>query len=190
MAKEEPVNEKMSPDFSKISLKPDGTEPDPAKVKKQLASERHRYAVFVSDALGGSHTVVRMFDSTSGHYSDLKTGSHVLMRDILNTKEIMLGVSKPEVPGVTVVEGGEPVGVLSRDVLMQSFTEQSFAVRTQLQGDWELHGDISLHGPTGKGKAYSIICAKPGCNTLNSVIGFDPGRTLCVNGHVLEVASN
>jgi hypothetical protein len=177
------VNEKMSSDFSTIILKPDESEPDPVEVKKHLNAEGHRYAVFVRAAADDSHTVVRMFDSISGHYSDLKTGSEVLLHDILNSKDIMLGVSKPEVPGVTVVKGGKPTGVLSRDVLMQSFTEQSFAVRSQLQGDWELGGEI------GQGEAYVIMCAKPGCNTLNTVIGFDPGRTLCINGHVLQVAT-
>jgi len=181
MAKKVLVNEKMSRDFSKVSLKPDGTEPDPAEVKQRL--EGHRYAVFVSDAADGSHTVSRMFDSVSGHYSDLKTGSQMPMGDILDTKEIMLAVSKPDVPGVTVVEGGEAVGVLTRDVLMKDFTEQSFAVRTKSLGDWELNGEI------GEDEAYLIMCAKPGCNTLNTVSGFDPGRTLCKNGHVLEVAS-
>jgi hypothetical protein len=184
MAKEESVKEKMSSDFLKISLTPDGSEPNLADVKQTLKSNNHRYAVFVRDTADDLHTVVKMFDSGSEHYSDLKTGSEVLMSDILNTKEIMLAVSKPEAPGVTVIENGKPVGVLSRDVLMQSFTEQTFAVRTQLQGDWELGGEI------GQGEAYMIMCARPGCNTLNSVTSFDPGRTLCSNGHVLEVASN
>jgi hypothetical protein len=183
MAKKELVSEKMTRDFSTFTLEPDGAEPELPEVRRRLQDAGHRFAVYVSEAAGGARMVVKLFDSAFGRFSDLKVGSQMRMGDLLATKEIMLAVSRDGMPGVAVVEAGEPVGVLIGEALVEEFTAPGFAVRTRSLGDWILKGEIK------PGKPYRITCAKTGCNAVNVVVGFDPGRTLCVNGHVLEVLS-
>jgi hypothetical protein len=170
----------MSREFSTFSITPDGTEPSLAEVKRQLQAVGHRYGIFVRVVADGSHMVVRLFDANTERFSDLKTGPDTKLSDILNTKGIMLTISETDAPGIVIVDEGEAVGVLPSETLRAYFDQRDFTVRTRMLGDWGIHGDIRVD-------AYRISCARSGCGALNIVSGFDPGRTKCVNGHVLEV---
>jgi hypothetical protein len=169
----------MSDDFSTFSLKPDDTEPSPDEIKQQLQSNGHQYGVFVRDEAGGSRMVVKMFDVKTERFSDVKTGPDTKLSDILDTEEIMLKISNTEAPGIIIVDGGEAKGVLAEETLRAYFDQQSLSVRTRTLGDWGIHGPIKVD-------AYRIYCVRPGCGALNIVNGFDPGRTMCVNGHILN----
>lgn len=181
MDKKELARENMSRDFSTFRIKPDGSEPSLADVKLQLPVGQ-RYGVLVRDLAGGSHMVLKLFDADTDRFSDLKTGPNTRMSDILDTKEIMLTIRDTKAPGIVIVDGGEAVGILTTETLRTYFHERGFTVRTRTLGDWGLDGEIKV-------EAYRITCASPGCGALNIVSGYDPGRTMCVNGHVLKVQS-
>lgn len=180
MTQKKSVGENMSREFLTLRIKPDATEPDQAEVKELLQSSGHRYGVFVREEADGSQMVVKMFDANTGRFSDLMTGPDTWLSDILDTEEMMLKISSTQAPGIIIVEGGEAVGVLPDETLRAYFDEQDFTVRTRTLGDWGLHGEIKV-------EAYRVNCARPGCGALNILRGFDPGRTMCVNGHILEV---
>lgn len=171
----------MSIDFSTFRIKPDDTEPSLAEMKPKLPAGQ-RYAVLVRDLADGSHMVLKLFDADTERFSDLKTGPKTKLDDILDTKEIMLAISNKKAPGIVIVDEGEAVGVLTTEALRAYFDQRDFTVRTRTLGDWGLNGEIEV-------EAYKIICTSPDCGALNIVSGYDPGRTMCVNGHVLKPRS-
>lgn len=180
MSDKESVRENMTLDFETFRVGPGDEVPDASVVRKQLQATGRRYAVFARDGEDGAHMVVSTFDTVTGRFSDLKTGPDTKLSDIVNTEEMLSKINDTEAPGVIVVEGGEAVGVLADETLRAYFDRHDFTVRTRALGDWGLHGDPTV-------EAYSVICASPGCGTLNIVTEFDEGRTMCSNGHVLIV---
>ena len=159
----ESVGENMSRDFSTILIKAGDTEPSRAEIKVQLPAGQ-QYAVLVREFEDGSHMVLRLFNAESERFSDLKTGAETRMQDILDTKEIMLTISRTNAPGIVIADKGEPIGVLLTDSLRSYFDDRDFTVRTRTLGDWGLAGDITV-------EAYRITCAQPGCGALNIVSG-------------------
>ena len=168
-----------STDFSVITINPDGTEPELVQVKSQLQSEGHRYGIYVREVPAESRMVVKFFDSQTGSFSDLKIGRDVDLNDIFKIKEFMLTLSNTKA-GMIGVRDGEPVGVLTEAALLEYFNQRDLIVRTRMMSDWDMGGKI------GKGEPLRIYCAKSSCGALNIVRRNDPGRTKCVNGHILE----
>jgi len=180
MALKESVGDNMSMDFDTITLGPEEAEPGEAELKVRLQTAGRRYGVLVFEAADGSHMAVRMFDVTKGRFSPLKTGLNTDMNDIIETEEMLSQINDTEAPGIIIVEEGNVVGVLSEEKLREYFDKLDLTVHTRLQSDSGLHGKPTV-------EPYRVICAKTGCGALNILDDeFDEGRTMCVNGHILE----
>ena len=181
MAPKESVGDNMSLDFDAIRLGPEEAELGEAELTERLQTAGHRYGVFVYETEDGSPMAVRMFDTATGRFSDLKAGLNTGMNDIFETEEMLSKINDTEAPGIIIVEEGNVVGVLSEEKLRDYFDKLDLTVHTRMQSDSGLHGKPTV-------EPYPpVICARKGCGALNILTEeFDEGRTMCVNGHILE----
>lgn len=106
----------------------------------------------------------------------LVAGRDTPLRAVLDLELLMERINAGA-PGVVVLEGQQPVGVVDADILRDYLLNEYVASGTTL-------GDATLPGSYVQPRLV-IKCAC--CGAANEVDDLVIGRTMCVNGHALCV---